>query len=1289
MADLVLGLAKTAVEGTVTVARSAMEEEEKLQKTVQRDLLVISDEFEMMHSFLKDAKGRVTHSDVMRTLVRQVRNTALDVEDCIEIIVHLDKKPRWWRRMMLPWCMPAAAPWEDVDAAVANLEKLKARVEAMGHRNLRYNRTGDPAGLKSISLEQVDQQAVANAMVPSNLLPPAADAAKKQSSEMDLVTLINKKAEKVDDDNGKQEGKKDGDDGKQEEKKDGDDGKQEERKDDEEKQEGKEVIKGTECKDDRVVEAKQEGFSVGQLLLLLPQRCREASSRLMRNKQPQPRNPNSYVHQLQVISVLGIGSDLEIMSMKKAYEDSETCKNFMCRAWVKLVHPFNPIEFIRSLLVQFYRNSCPKQEKTADFPSEVLVATDKELIVDYFMRQVSQRYLVVLEDVSTMVDWEVVRGYLPDKSNGSCVLVHTRQRGIACSCVGPRYRELELEKLSADRSVYVLLKEDAPGKDNDEDTVDTSTTAYESWLANNELFGRQETDLRWLAWHAYGRRGTYPRRETYPHVVSVWGMSGVGKSYLIQHFYRKQRHSWGREYKFGWVDVSRPFHVRDFCRSLHSQLNPAPQMSTIKDPIQECREYLQRTENHSYFIVIDGLQRTQDWESIKPIFELNTSSSNNSKPNVVIIITNEESVASYCSKEEGRVWNVKGLEVGHAIELFKKVVPQKWLFSEDADAEIKHRNEETMEILVQKCGGLPKVICAVAQSWKMVEKIKVEDNLVKKLEGNKGLKDTCSWLHSYFDSCPDDLKPCIFYLSIYPVNHTIRRRRLVRRWIAEGYIRDSKETTAEENGERSFSKLVNLSMIQAPRTRVDDRRMPLCQVNGFLREYIISELMEENLVFALEGHCKKNLQRTGRHLAIHNSWDRDRNVFESMDLSLLRSLTVFGKWESFMISDKMKLLRVLDLEDVSSGVTNGDVEQMVKLLPRLKFLSLRGCREISHLPDSLGDMKQLQTLDIRETSVIKLPKSIIKLEKLQYIRAGTIKHHQASEAAENLSAPMSRPLGSCLSKLSKHHHRHGSHSGVKVPRGIGKLSSLHTMGVVNIHATGEDDFLEELKNLTQLHKLGVSGINRNNSERFFSYVSHLAHLESLSLKMQSNQDSEASGCIADISSPPEKLRSLKLYGLVDRLPSWIMQMCLQLPRLEKLDLQMKTLPQQELDFILQLRFLRSLCLRLTEFQDGELRFGWTFDERSGDWLLYFLEIACNSRLRAVKFGSKIDVEILKIRCCSVSSSLKFSGLQSMNMLKEVWLSGTYEHAFKEHLESELNRHKNKPILKQEGASSST
>ena len=47
---------------------------------------------------------------------------------------------------MLLSCVPAAAPAAHLDAAVADVELLKARVEAMGQRNLRYSRIGDPAG---------------------------------------------------------------------------------------------------------------------------------------------------------------------------------------------------------------------------------------------------------------------------------------------------------------------------------------------------------------------------------------------------------------------------------------------------------------------------------------------------------------------------------------------------------------------------------------------------------------------------------------------------------------------------------------------------------------------------------------------------------------------------------------------------------------------------------------------------------------------------------------------------------------------------------------------------------------------------------------------------------------------------------------------------------------------------------------------------------------------------------------------------------------------------------------
>ncbi|OQU83821.1 hypothetical protein SORBI_3005G183000 [Sorghum bicolor] len=1120
MADLVLGLAKSAVEGTLTMAKSAMEEEAKLKKGVQRDLMLISDEFEMMHSVLNVAKDHVTDDDVTRTLVRQVRNMALDVEDCIESGVHLEDKSNWWRRLLPPSCVPAAPPGADLDATVADMELLKARVDAMGHRNMRYSRVGDSSSKKPGNKQtQTQQQAVvtttAAAASSGGIFSMVRYAAENLSSPVDLATLINKK--------------------------------------------------DTTCP---------------------------------HQEQGSPMSSTAAAGVLRVISVVGTRSDLGMMSIRKAYDDPETCSSFRCRAWVKLMHPFNPDEFIRSLLAQFYKNYCPQQEVPGDVmePTEVMVAADGGVIVEEFKKQMSKhKYLVVLEDLSsTMVDWEAVRAYLPDKNDGSCIVVHTQQLGMASLCVGHPHRVSELEKFSADHSVYVVFKQEADGN-VEETVVNMKLKTAREWLNQHELIGHEE-DLYSLFCTRFNGR-----------VVSIWGMSGVGKTFLIKNLYYKLLTGW-TDHMFGWVDVSHPLDLTNLSRSLLLDLNlgylQRGIMPTFKDPIQACREYL--LKHPRSFIVIDGLQSIEEWDLIKAVWDIA-----NLSLACIVVITNEESVAKHCASDSYSVLNVQGLEIHHAMELFQDKVGGR--IGDMID-------EEGRRNIVRKCGGLPKVICAAADiclsgSYIGLHDSLRKDNLVSVLEANplyirENLEDLYAWLLSYFHSCPDFLKPCIFYLLIFPLNNTIRRRRLVRRWIAEGYARDNKERIAEENGEMSFSRLVNLSMIQVQGQRRSSVMMAKCQVNGFLREYIISRSMEENLVFGLEGQSKRGLQRTGRHLAIDESWDRDRNVFGSIDFSRLRSLTVFGRWESFFVSDKMRLLRVLDLEDVSSGVTNGDVELMVKLLPRLKFLSLRRCTGISRLPDSLGDLKQLQTLDIRETSVVKLPKSIAKLEKLQYIRAGSgtsivapldedtsrfgnlplpvVVEAPPENPSTAAAAPKSRiqatTMASWLSKLSIHRRTDdSSHNGVKLPRGtgIGKLFNLHTLGVLNVSAAGDEGILEELKNLTQLHKLGVSGINKNNGHKFFSVISSLAHLKSLSVQVQLDEDSRQPSCLDGISTKTrENLQSLKLYGLLHRLPVWTKE----LQNLRKLSLHMIVLTQEGIHLLAGLQELRSLKAGLDQPQ---------------------------------------------------------------------------------------------------------
>ncbi|KAM3384773.1 hypothetical protein ACQJBY_009025 [Aegilops geniculata] len=1038
MADLVVGMAKSVVDGALTKAQAAIEEESKLRQSAQRNLVFITGEFQMMQAFLNNADSDRLENPVVRTWVRQIRDLAYDVEDCIEFVVHLDKNSSWWLRLLNPvsWLL---APCLDLaqlplDEAVDELDRLKARVEDVSSRNTRYSLISD-----------------------SGSNPAAADKHGPASSR-DAV--------------------------------------------------------GGATAFNRLFEAAFRTTQKGDLTQLLPKKD----------------------HDLGVISIWGTGAgggeDLGMASIAwNAYVDKGTCQNFVCRAWVKLMHPFDPHQFLRSLTAQFYAASSSPGEEHATSVGGVRVlmkmeaAGGGEPLKDFEQLVMNNRYLVVLEDVSSMADWDAIRRFFPNMKNGSCIILPTHQFEVASLSVGHPYQVLHLNQLSAEHSVYAFFTKgsrydvDQGREINNAPASNCKEEAAKKWMNRHPLVGR-DSEMNDLALKVINAR-----YKSY-QVMSVWGIAGVGKSALVKNMFCDRICKGTLFQKYGWVDVSHPFNLWNFSRILLSNLGSeylqageTEDLCTMgsRNPIAECSEILKK---HRCLVVIDGLQSTEEWDLIKA----NLISGSN-RQNVIIAVTIEQEMASHCRGVKGElVFNVKGLEADTAFELFKKVSNK----SEVAE----------LQELTSLCGGLPKVIVQIAGSfakntdrWKHT--LSTKNKFMLELENNgefDSLKGLFGWMNSYFRKCPDSLKPCILYLPIFPRNQHIRRRRLVRRWIAEGYSRDSHEESAEMTGEKQFCDLINLSIIQqASALGLGGTRMVFCQVNGFFREYIVSRQMEENLVFELRGSCALTTQRTGRHLVILESWIRDRIVFESIDFSRLRSLTVFGNWKSFFVSESMRLLRVLDLEGASE-LEYSDLKKIVKLMCRLKFLSLRGCHEICHLPSSIGGLRQLQTLDVRHTSIVTLPVNITKLEKLQYIRAGT-------------TAPANEALSNCCG---------GRHLvGVVVPPGIGKLTSLHTLGVVNVSASGTKAVLEDLKKLTHLHKLGVSGINKNNSNEFFRAISVLVHLESLSVRLEDNNQS----CLNDILLPLEGLRSLKMHGLGDQLPNWGGQLTM----LAKMDLEIAKL----------------------------------------------------------------------------------------------------------------------------------
>jgi Leucine-rich repeat (LRR) protein len=636
---------------------------------------------------------------------------------------------------------------------------------------------------------------------------------------------------------------------------------------------------------------------------------------------------------------------------------------------------------------------------------------------------------------------------------------------------------------------------------------------------------------------------------------------------------------------------------------------------------------------------------------------------------------------------------------------------------------------------MKKCNGLPLAIVTIGgflakQPKTPMQWRKLSEHISAELEMNPELGIIRAILMKSYDGLPYHLKSCFLYLSIFPEDYNISRKRLVHRWNAEGYSSDVRGMSTREIADSYFTELIERSMVLPSVESVwsigSRKGISSCKLHDLMREISISKAMEENLVFRMEEGCSLNTQGTIRHLAISSNWEGDQSEFEStMELSRIRSLTVFGKWKPFYISDKMKLLRVLDLES-TSGLVDHHLEPIGKLL-HLKYLSLRECDGIFHLPESLGNLKQLETLDVTNTRIIKLSHAITKLRKLQYIHAGRLYNEVFSASSyEGLMEDFPKLIrnklclwtliliyfcfSSCNLKVGKSAFeikdddpinrrdvctffccavfpfvaRLADPIGVAVPRGLRKLKALHTLGMVNI--APRKAILQEIKRLTRLRKLAVTGINKKNCQEFCSTLAHLSSLESLSV--HSEEEEGLRDCLDSLRTPPENLQSLKLYGTLGKLPEWVAG----LRNLVKLKLEWTRLT--ELDGTIQvlgkLPNLAILRLLNYSFKAIEPRYYIFVEETeprhfTSRWeafpSLTALELAY-PEIKSVLFegGAAPKLELLLCR-----AGITFSGLSSLPNLKEVVFKrarGYYQPLeWVQDMRAQLARNPNKPVLK--------
>uniref|UniRef100_A0A0D9VEN0 AAA+ ATPase domain-containing protein n=1 Tax=Leersia perrieri TaxID=77586 RepID=A0A0D9VEN0_9ORYZ len=229
--------------------------------------------------------------------------------------------------------------------------------------------------------------------------------------------------------------------------------------------------------------------------------------------------------------------------------------------------------------------------------------------------------------------------------------------------------------------------------------------------------------------------------------------------------------------------------------------------------------------------------------------------------------------------------------------------------------------------------------------------------------------------------------------------------------------------------------------------------------------------------------------------------DFDGHMYEAMPLSEDNSRSLFFRrlFPSEDCPEHVKEAATVILkkcDDVGDNLEDCHIEH-IKHFCELKFLRIKAT--ISKLPEQIGNLQHLETLDLERTSIEKLPASIVQLQKLV-----------------RLLIPANVPL----------------------PEGIGNLQALEVLSFINLDIASIKS-INGLGELTILREIRMSHYDGDNSKEaaLISSLSKLLNCSLQSLQAGGLRSSDVinSWIISCGSLPP--LWRLVLFSEIPTIPS--------------------------------------------------------------------------------------------------------------------------------------------------------
>ncbi|KAK8448060.1 hypothetical protein SEVIR_8G209600v4 [Setaria viridis] len=607
-------------------------------------------------------------------------------------------------------------------------------------------------------------------------------------------------------------------------------------------------------------------------------------------------------------------------------------------------------------------------------------------------------------------------------------------------------------------------------------------------------------------------------------IVSIVGFGGLGKTTLAKAVYEKIRAGFDCS---AFVSVSENPDSKKLLKGLLYDLGKSINEETLDEMrlINILKEFLQ---DKRYIIVLDDIWDISVWKLMRGALPDNDAGYR------IITTTRNFNVG----QQVGGTYKLKPLCLHDS-----KILLYKRIFSnEDKDECPDEQLAEVSDKILKKCAGVPLAIITIAsllarKGGNIIEWYKVYKSMGTGLENDPDVSNMREILSLGYYDMPSHLRTCLLYSSLFPEDYMINKVRLINMWIAEGFIQCGKQgQSLFDVGESYFNDLINRSMIQ-PMHDWYSGVVEGCRVHDMVLDLICSFSNEENFVTILND-IENTSSNIIRRLSLQSAKEDHSVTWTTKSLQQVRSVFVFPSALDLMPAlESFRVTRVLNLDGCNLS-QNYSLKHLGNLF-HLRYLGLRGT-SIAQLPEKIGNLSFLQTLDVTRNKISSLPPTVVQLRNLMFLYTDW---------------------------------------STRLPSRIGNMACLEYL-LLRIDDSTMDS-IEEMGQLLELRVLRIVFNNWNNN--LVEYLSKLQKIRNLYIEVIDGRRSIGG---LDAWVAPQHLCRLNTVRSCwfSALPAWMNRSVL--PNLSFLWIAVRELQLKDLEILGRLPTLRSLELEVDHANHG-------------------------------------------------------------------------------------------------------